>query len=95
MVAGRSMRSMITNGLKAVWLLEISDWTNGTPMTDVKRLDLLNKYPELAKNPFTSKPLRCEPTPGNITLLDSTNGEDVLWYDIHGIPHLVGTFRGK
>jgi hypothetical protein len=44
------------------------------------------------KNVFTHTPISNSPTPGNLTLSPTTNGVDVIWYDIGGGPHWMTTF---
>jgi hypothetical protein len=68
--------------------------TNSTAISGEAFISDLNKdYAPWLKNAFTGKSLHCEPTPGNITLQSSTitNGSDVFWYDIQGIPHKLAT----
>jgi hypothetical protein len=48
-------------------------------------------HPEL-KNPLTSRALRDEPTPGNLTLENRTNSVRVFWYDLFDQSHLVAQF---
>ncbi len=73
--------------------------TNSAPLTEDSFLSEFQKGDDYVrvKNAFTSQPLRCEPTPGNITLQASkiTNGLDVFWYDIHGAPHKLASFPAK
>jgi hypothetical protein len=62
-------------------------------LTDVELLPALNEYIKGgAKNTFVDKPLRCEPTPGNITMRGYTNGVEVLWHDINNAPRPLATF---
>ena len=46
-----------------------------------------------ALNCFTLEPIRNEATPGNVTLKQTSNGVDVLWYDVNGGPHWLTTFK--
>jgi hypothetical protein len=71
-----------------------SEHTNSIPLTESVFLSELNEiYQRPAKNTFNDQPLRCEPTPGNITLQASTttNGMDVFWHDIQSVPHKLAT----
>jgi len=65
-------------------------------LTEDELLSALNEYLKGgAKNTFVNEPLRCEPTPGNITTRISTNGVDVFWHDIQSAPHWLATFPEK
>jgi hypothetical protein len=65
-------------------------------LTDDELLSALNEYIKYgAKNTFADEPLRCEPTPGNITTRISTNGVEVFWHDIQSAPRWLGAFPDK
>ncbi len=63
------------------------------PLTfDGLRVALLEYLREGAKNPFTDEPIKNEASPGNLTLRNTTNGMEVIWYDINGGPQPLATF---
>ena len=62
-------------------------------LTDYELLPALNEYIKGgAKNTFVDKPLRCESTPGNITMRTSAGGVEVFWHDINNASRPLATF---
>jgi hypothetical protein len=62
-------------------------------LTDDELLPALNEYIKGgAKNTFLDNPLRCESTPGNITMRASAGAVEVFWHDINNAPRPLATF---